>query len=49
MEELLQRSKNSKLVVAEQSGHAIPFERPDVVIDAINQVVTAVRTGTALH
>ena len=49
MEELLQRSANSKFVVAEQSGHAIPFERPAVVIDAINQVVTAVRTGKPLH
>jgi len=49
MEELLQRSTNSKFVVAEQSGHAIPFERPDVVIDAINQAVTAVRTGTQLR
>lgn len=49
MEELLQRSANSKLMIAEQSGHAIPFERPDVVIDAINQVVDAVRTGTPLH
>lgn len=49
MEELLQRSANSKFVVAAQSGHAIPFERPAVVIDAINQVVTAVRTGKPLH
>lgn len=49
MEALLQQSANSKFVVAEQSGHAIPFERPAVVIDAINQVVTAVRTGTPLH
>ena len=49
MEALLQRSANSKFVVAEQSGHAIPFERPAVVIDAINQVVTAVRTGKPLH
>ncbi|MFN8445003.1 MAG: alpha/beta hydrolase [Caldilineaceae bacterium] len=49
MEELLQQSANSKFVVAEQSGHAIPFERPAVVIDAIDQVITAVRTGTPLR
>jgi len=49
MEELLHQSANSKFVVAEQSGHLIPFDRPDVVIDAINQVIEAVRTGTPLH
>lgn len=49
MEALLHRSANSKFVVADQSSHLIPFERPAVVIDAINQVVAAVRTGRPLH
>lgn len=48
MEELVQHSTNGKLVVAENSGHYIPFDRPDVVIAAINQVVAAARTGTLL-
>lgn len=48
MDVLLQQSQNSKLLVAERSGHAIPLERPDLVIDAINQVVAAVRTGVPL-
>jgi len=33
-------SSNSQLIVAERSGHAIPFDRPDVVINAI-QVLSA--------
>lgn len=45
---LVQQSANGKLVVAEKSGHLIPFERPDVVIEAIRQVVEAVRTGSTL-
>jgi pimeloyl-ACP methyl ester carboxylesterase len=48
MEELAQRSNNSKLIVAENSGHYITFDRPDVVIEAIRQVVEATRTGTPL-
>jgi pimeloyl-ACP methyl ester carboxylesterase len=43
MQELVQHATNGKLVVAEKSGHYIPFDRPDVVIDAIRQVVERVR------
>lgn len=49
MEELVHQSNNSKLIVAENSGHYITFDRPDLVIDAINQVVAAVRTGALLQ
>jgi hypothetical protein len=38
-----------KLVVAENSGHYIPFDCADVVIDAIRQMVEAARTGTPLQ
>lgn len=48
MDALIQQSSNSQLIVAENSGHYITFDRPDVVIDAIEQVVKAVRTGVAL-
>jgi len=34
-------SSNSQLIVAEGSGHAISFERPDVVINAIQQVLSS--------
>jgi pimeloyl-ACP methyl ester carboxylesterase len=43
MQELVQNATNGKLIVAEKSGHYIPFDRPDVVIDAIHQVVESVR------
>jgi pimeloyl-ACP methyl ester carboxylesterase len=42
---LVQRSANGQLVVAENSGHYIQFERPDLVIAAVRQVVEAVRTA----
>jgi pimeloyl-ACP methyl ester carboxylesterase len=48
MEELVRRSDNSKLIVAGNSGHYITFDRPDVVIDAIRQVVEATRTSQSL-
>ena len=34
---------DSRLVVAEESGHFIPGDQPDLVIEAIQQVVEAVR------
>jgi pimeloyl-ACP methyl ester carboxylesterase len=40
---LLSLSRNSKQLVAENSGHFIIIDRPDVVIDAISQVVQSVR------
>jgi pimeloyl-ACP methyl ester carboxylesterase len=40
-------SSNSRLIVA-PSGHAVHFEQPDLVIDAIDQVITSVRTGQPL-
>jgi pimeloyl-ACP methyl ester carboxylesterase len=36
-------SRNSKEMVAEKSGHFVIIDRPDVVIDAIQQVVQSVR------
>lgn len=38
---------DGRLVVAEQSGHFIPGDEPDVVIDAIQEVVAAVRDSDA--
>ncbi|HKN74357.1 MAG TPA: alpha/beta hydrolase [Candidatus Acidoferrum sp.] len=46
--ELLSLSQNSKQIVAEKSGHFVIIDRPDVVIDAISQVVQSVRKNTKL-
>jgi pimeloyl-ACP methyl ester carboxylesterase len=45
---LLSLSGNSKQLVAENSGHFVIIDRPDVVIDAISQVVRAVRKNSKL-
>jgi pimeloyl-ACP methyl ester carboxylesterase len=41
--ELAALSSNSKHVIAEQSGHMIQFDQPNLVIDAIREVVVAFR------
>jgi pimeloyl-ACP methyl ester carboxylesterase len=43
--DLARRSQNSEQIIAEDSGHYIHLEQPDLVIDAIRQVVDAVRNG----
>jgi pimeloyl-ACP methyl ester carboxylesterase len=45
---LLSLSSNSKQLTAENSGHFIVIDRPDVVIDAIKQAVRSVRSNTKL-
>jgi pimeloyl-ACP methyl ester carboxylesterase len=42
-------SSNSKLIVVENSGHDIEVDQPEVVVEAIQQVVEAVRTGAPLE
>ena len=46
--DLLTLSRNSKQVIAPQSGHHVPLEEPQVVIDAIREVVDAARGGAKL-
>jgi pimeloyl-ACP methyl ester carboxylesterase len=46
-EELAALVPDSRLVVAEQSGHFIPGDQPELVIDVIRQVVDAVRDPDA--
>ena len=41
-------SRNGKFIVAEQSGHSIHLDQPELVTDAIRQVVEAVRHRTRL-
>jgi pimeloyl-ACP methyl ester carboxylesterase len=45
---LTQRSENSMQIIAEDSGHYIHVEKPDLVIDAIRRVVDVARTGSRL-
>jgi len=40
--DLLALSQNSKEIIAENSGHFVIIDRPDVVVDAVRQVVQAV-------
>jgi pimeloyl-ACP methyl ester carboxylesterase len=42
-QEAMARTLDARLVVAERSGHAIPFDQPDVVVEAARAVVEAVR------
>jgi pimeloyl-ACP methyl ester carboxylesterase len=43
--ELAQLVPGGRLVIATQSGHDIPHEQPELVLDAIRDVVLAVRAG----
>ena len=46
--ELANLSRNSKLIIAQNSGHHIQLDEPAVVVDAIRHVVEAVRSGKRL-
>ena len=46
---LVERSANGRLIVAENSGHYIQFEQPDLVIAAVRQLVERLRTGQLLQ
>jgi hypothetical protein len=43
---MAQLSSNSTFMVAEDSGHSVPKDRPDVVINAIRQVVEKISKKT---
>lgn len=38
-------SSNSRTIVATQSGHVVPYEAPDVVADAVRQVIDRLRSS----
>ena len=42
---LAAQSSHGKRIVAEKSGHLIQLDQPELVIDAIRQVVEAARAG----
>ncbi|HNK63345.1 MAG TPA: alpha/beta hydrolase [Anaerolineales bacterium] len=39
-------SSNSQLMVAEKSGHGIQIDQPDIVVDAIRQMVASIRSAS---
>ena len=41
--ELAGLSSDAKQIIAEQSGHHIQLDQPDLVIDAIREIVEAIR------
>ena len=43
--ELAKLSSKGQILVAEKSGHGIPVDQPDIVVDAIRQMVESVRRG----
>ena len=45
---LAQGSQNSEQIIAEDSGHYIHLEQPDLVTDAIRQVVDAARNSSSI-
>ena len=47
--DLLSLSTNSKQIIAKHSGHHVQLEEPALVIDAIKEVVNAVRRKTKLR
>jgi TRAP-type C4-dicarboxylate transport system substrate-binding protein len=40
-------STQGRLVVAEKSGHIIQFEQPEVIVEAVEEMVKVVRTSGA--
>jgi pimeloyl-ACP methyl ester carboxylesterase len=46
--DLARYSQNAKQIIAEESGHDIQADDPDLVIDAIRQVVEAARNGSSV-
>ena len=45
--EWLEKIPNSKHIVTEDSGHMVPFEQPEQVIQAVREVVDKVNEGRA--
>ncbi len=47
--ELLHLSPNATQLVAEGSGHAVPVQRPDVIVDSVRRVVEQARGVESAH
>lgn len=41
-----QRSRRGRQVIVPDSGHGMPQEAPDAIINAIREIVTSIRKGT---
>lgn len=44
-ENLLSKSSNSQHIIAEKSGHMIPHEQPEIIVDAIQSMVKKIRSN----
>lgn len=40
--DLVSRSSNSKHIIAERSGHMIPDEQPEIIVDAVKEMVKSI-------
>lgn len=47
--DLLALSRNSKAMIAPHSGHGIPMEDPEVLVQAIKEVVSAAQSNTTMR
>jgi pimeloyl-ACP methyl ester carboxylesterase len=48
-EELVSKAPNGKQVIAEESDHMIPWNQPQVIVDAVHEVVDEVRAQNDLY
>jgi pimeloyl-ACP methyl ester carboxylesterase len=48
-EKMSKLSTNSKHIITTKSGHEIHLEEPELVINAIKEVINAVKKGESLH
>ena len=47
--DLVSRSTNGKQIISEKAGHVIQQDEPELVVDAIRQVVEATRKWLIMH
>jgi carboxypeptidase C (cathepsin A) len=40
-EDLILLSSNSKMMIALKSGHQIPYDQPEIVVEAVHQMIKA--------
>jgi pimeloyl-ACP methyl ester carboxylesterase len=43
--DLVSRSPHARQVMADRSGHYVPFDQPELIVDALKEMVASVRDG----
>jgi len=46
--QLAERSRHGRQVLVPNTGHGIPMEAPGAIVDAVREIVTALRLGARL-